>query len=151
MPAPRRILVPTDFSIGAKGALRYAADLAGACKSEIVIMHVIEPYVFPLEPRVSQHPDHGAWRDKTQAELTQLGNSVHEETGLPTSTLIRTGRAFQEIIRAAKDSDADLIVMGSASYAAEGAYLAARKHRRARLAQGHVPGAPRARKGQDIG
>lgn len=45
----QRILVATDFSETAERAVRYAAALAAPLKSELILVHVIEPIVLPLE------------------------------------------------------------------------------------------------------
>jgi universal stress protein A len=43
---PRKILVPTDFSDGARHALEYACTLAGRLDASLCLLHAIEhPYV----------------------------------------------------------------------------------------------------------
>ena len=56
---PRRILVPTDFSPGAEGALDWAKALGAAFSAEVVLLHVLDlsiaalaglPSTLPLVP-----------------------------------------------------------------------------------------------------
>ena len=44
---PRRILVATDFSPGAEGALAWAKALATAFHAEVVLLHVLDLSRFP--------------------------------------------------------------------------------------------------------
>jgi universal stress protein A len=119
MPTPRKIFVPTDFSMGANEALKYATDLASHLPdAQIVLMHAIEPMVFPTGYKGAK-VDHGAWREKVSGQLKQLAAKTKTATRLPVSTVVRAGRSYQEIARAAKAADADLIVMGSAGYTAQ--------------------------------
>ena len=121
MATPRTILVPVDFSSGSKQALKYATDLARFLpRAEIVIMHAIEPMVFPVKPaRGKARPDHRAWEDKVESDLMDLLKKMKSSVKLSVRSIIRKGRSYQEIARAAKDADADLIVMGSAGYTAQ--------------------------------
>lgn len=123
MPAPKRILVPVDFSGASLKAVRYATDLAVRLKgAEIIVMHAIEPMVFPVKPPAgTEQPAHGDWRRKVERELEDLAARTKKAAKLPVRTILRTGRSFQEIARAAESSKADLIVMGSAGYSG-GAY-----------------------------
>ena len=43
----KKILVPTDFSADSRRALKTAQDLAGMFDAEIVVVHVLEPPVYP--------------------------------------------------------------------------------------------------------
>ena len=119
MPTPRKILVPFDFSSGAKRAFRYASDLARALpRSELVLVHVVEPSL-PLGSDFLQAlgiREVRPWRTKVEEELGKLSRKKKSGPNLPVRTMVRLGRAFQEIVRAAKDVKADLIVMGSTGY-----------------------------------
>jgi nucleotide-binding universal stress UspA family protein len=119
MPTPRKILVPVDFSPGSTAALKYATELARRLpRAEIVLMHAIEPMVFP-ERLGADAPNQISWRRKIEEQLADLATKTKSATKLPVRALVRTGRAFQEIARAAKAADADLVVIGSAGYTAQ--------------------------------
>jgi nucleotide-binding universal stress UspA family protein len=119
MSIPTRILVPFDFSALAKRALRYAGDLVQALpKCELAILHVVEP-ILPINAawarrlRLATTPP---WRDELDLELGKVARKAQEAAGVPVRAIVRTGKAFREIIQAAKDGRANLIVMGSSGY-----------------------------------
>ena len=45
----RRILVPIDFSIHSKNALRYAVPMAEQYNAKLLLIYVIEPTVYPAD------------------------------------------------------------------------------------------------------
>lgn len=120
MPKTKCIMVPVDFSPRSEEALEYAIDLAKPWKAKLVLMHAIEPMVFPTNPtsKSSANNGHGEWRKTVDGNLSKLTASVKKRGRIPVSTLVKTGRAFHEIARGAKAVDADLIVMGSEGYSA---------------------------------
>ena len=113
----RRILVPTDFSDEAKHALRSAVELARIGQSEVVLVHVIEPPVYPVNLGIGPvvvPPLEQDLRERLAQALEQLRQ---QETGtLASRVLIRDGRPFLEIVRAAADEHADLIVIATHGY-----------------------------------
>lgn len=116
MSIPRRILVPFDFSALAKRALRYAGDLVKALpKCEVVILHVIEP-ILPVKTawmrRLRLAPA-APWRKELDFELGRIARKTEATAGVHVRAMVRTGKAFREIIHAAKGARANLIVMGS--------------------------------------
>jgi universal stress protein A len=117
---PRKILVPVDFSPGAMKALDYATALTGHLPgAEIILMHAIEPMVFPQKPpRGAGPPSHAAWKQKIEERLQAVGRKTKSAAKVKVRTLVRTGRAYQEIARAAQAAGADLVVLGSAGYTA---------------------------------
>jgi universal stress protein A len=119
MRMPKKILVPVDFSAGAMKALEYATGLAARLPSaEITIMHAIEPMVFPVAPaRGAGRAGNDAWRKEVETRLKALGEKARAGSKRRIRTLVRSGRAYQEIARAA--ADADLVVIGSAGYTAQ--------------------------------
>lgn len=119
MALPRRILVPFDFSAAAKGAFRYATDLAKALpRSEIILMHAIEPMI-PIGAGFVQGlgaAGNQSWREKVGRELEKMSHRAKSNRQAPVRTVVRLGRAFHEIVQVAKEVRADLIVMGSIGY-----------------------------------
>ena len=43
--APKRLLVPTDFSTHSDKALEYAVDMAKIYEAKIFLLHVIDEYI----------------------------------------------------------------------------------------------------------
>jgi nucleotide-binding universal stress UspA family protein len=120
MPTPRKILVPIDFSNGSKQALAYAADLARCLpRAEIVVMHAVEPMVFSDRAARAKRDGAVAWKRKVESDLAALLRTVKAPAKVTVKPIVRSGRSYQEIARAARDVAADLIVMGSAGYTAQ--------------------------------
>lgn len=110
----RRILVPIDFSIPSRKSLEYAAPFAKHFGAEIVLVHVVEPSIYPADfsatqvgfPNVDEE-----LRRHGREELATLVDKV--KTTVPARSIIRTGRAFLEITRVAKEEQVDLIIIAS--------------------------------------
>ena len=111
----KRILVPIDFSEHSKNALKYAVKLAGQYNSELILVYVVEPVVYPADLGFGQatipniEPD---LAHRAKAGLEQLvKDSVSKD--ISARTMVRTGNPFAEILTTAKDEHADLIVIAT--------------------------------------
>ncbi len=82
-PRVSTILVPVDFSPGSEAAVEWAQTLAGAFSAMLILLHVVDT-----------------------ATSAVLG-------GPGAKTLIKEGAPRHEIVTAAKEFGADLIVMGT--------------------------------------
>ncbi len=116
--AIKRILAPTDFSPASKKALKYALRFARDYGSELTVLHVIEP---AASPTFEESPAAPAF---SKAEMADAGESLRtlvksfRGAGVPgVRSTIRTGVAAHEIVEAAKELDADLIVIATRGYA----------------------------------
>jgi nucleotide-binding universal stress UspA family protein len=102
----RNILFATDFGLGAEREGAYAFSLAQEHRSKLTLLHVIAPEKDLLESRLEL---------KKQAVTQQMRELV------PTTAkylcwpqfLATSGDAVDEILRVAKETKADLIVMGA--------------------------------------
>ena len=110
-----KILVPVDFSECSKKALAYAISFARQFKAELVLLHVVEPY--------TPYPEMTAWdaasleassRQFGDEELQILRQSIQAE--IPCSTILKIGKAYRQIIAAAKESGVDLIIISTHGY-----------------------------------
>lgn len=106
MPTLKRILVATDFSDHARKALEQAALLARQSDAEIILCHIIDPML--VVPSPIDAPDRAASDARTKAERWLRDAGV--ENG---RVLIEQGHAFAEIVRLARNEEADLVVLGS--------------------------------------
>jgi universal stress protein A len=111
----RRILVPMDFSDTAKKALQYAVPLATAFDAEIVLVYVVQPYTVSAElgylpPEVAVSDQEFA--NSARKELEQLSN---QEIGTRARSQIKVGVGvpWQEIVAAACNTNADLIILST--------------------------------------
>src|SRR5437762_6646441 len=111
----KKILVPIDFSQTSKKAFHYALRFAEQINCEIVLLHVVEPVSptvgAPLALEVFlDSKDSLSTKEKKLAALSAQART--NGTNSATST-IRTGHAPNEITKAAKDLDVDLIVIAT--------------------------------------
>jgi nucleotide-binding universal stress UspA family protein len=111
--APKKILVPIDFSAGSRWALHCALDLATRFDADVEAVNVI-PVYYPIDSYATV--DLGL----LQAELQQasekefarlLAELRRREPAL--RTFVRHGRPATEIVEAAKEIKADLIVIST--------------------------------------
>ncbi|HUN67023.1 MAG TPA: universal stress protein [Bacteroidota bacterium] len=113
--APRRILVPIDFSDHSKYALAYASRTAVAFGSELILLYVVEPAVYPADLGFGQVSLPNIERELTEragAELKELA-AAHAGPVRSVRTLVRTGRPFIEILETARSERVDLIVIAT--------------------------------------
>jgi universal stress protein A len=112
-----KILVPVDFSSLSKKAFQYALRLAQQFKTELALIHVLEPAVPPTFeglPIAPPYPDAGS--PGAARSLRTLISSART-AGVPKAkSLFRRGLASHEIVEAAKDLDVDLIVIATHGY-----------------------------------
>jgi len=109
----RKILVASDFSEPSKSALAAAVELAKRFDACIVLMHAYQPIVtaYPVAPLMSAQELSAALAEAAtkalQAAVASTRNAV------PITTALYVGAPWDQILKAAKDQEADLIVMGS--------------------------------------
>lgn len=108
-----RIVCPVDFSAGSQAALTHAAYLAAAAGAQVLLLHVVE--LPPVMADIVPSPDFTAMAVRTADEATRRLHALVPAQVRELCTVesrIVTGRAHGEIVRAAIDQRADLIVMG---------------------------------------
>jgi len=110
-----KILVPTDFSDGAKRALEYAAELSARFSAPVLLMHV---YTSPSIPV----PDGFVMMTPTSMAnmMAQLETGLSQARELARTlgiqqidTALVEGTAWHEIVHTARDHLCDLIIMGT--------------------------------------
>ena len=111
-----KILVPIDFSENAKSALRYASQLAGLFHAEIILIHVLEPMLYPPDFSLGQiilpSIDTHEIEDKANEELQKLAE-IEVAKDLKKQVIVKSGKPFAEIIQIAKEENIDLIIISS--------------------------------------
>ena len=105
--AIKKILVPTSGTLYSERGIELACRLGEEQRAEVYLVNVIEvPRTLPLEAPM---PD----AETRAEEVIKRGEEIVTLRGLPVKGEVKRGRvAGEEIIRAAKDWEADLIVMG---------------------------------------
>lgn len=99
-----RVLLATDWSECALRAEQYVADLRDAGVEEVVVAHVAGSEVSGAESQ--------DYRWTAERRLAQSCRSL-EEAGIEATSRYLSGNPAAAIVRAAKDEEATLIVLGS--------------------------------------
>ncbi len=109
----RHILVPVDFGESSERALSTAVELARRFEARLTLLHVCEIPAYAYSGMAEAPVD----------LLTPIEDAAEEQMSIklpevrklyaPAEAIVRTGVAWQEILSAAEDAGADLIVMGT--------------------------------------
>jgi nucleotide-binding universal stress UspA family protein len=98
-----KILLCSDFSECSKRALQYAVSLATEYKSELTVLHVLEH---------SPSSDQADVEDGRVIHLLEGQVPAEARSSCEIKTIVRTGKAYEEIIKLAGQERSDLIVVG---------------------------------------
>lgn len=126
-----RILVPTDFSEPSLVAIRYALELAEAVDGRIILLHVIEgepvhSYIvgerppFPSDELAADRnlslcplPQRTIRRDLCEEAYWKLAVLIPPGSQDRVCTVVTAGEPANEIVRVAREQEADLIMLRS--------------------------------------
>jgi universal stress protein A len=106
------IVCPVDFSLASRGALRYAIAIAGHFGARLSVLAVNDPV---LSEAADLHMGEAWLKNQAEHDLRQFlaaaadGRAVH----IDTTVHVAVGKASEEILRRAREDNADLIVMSS--------------------------------------
>lgn len=100
-----QIVAATDFSSRSQRALRRAGRLARQIAAEITLVHVVD----------DDQPQEMVALESREADkfMNEQITSLAELRDVRCRVVVATGEAFEGILRTAKDTSADLIVMGT--------------------------------------
>jgi universal stress protein A len=113
----RAILVPTDFSHYSEKALEYAIPLARQFGARLTLLHVIEPVATPdFEGAFPLALENARAKELCHSALKALSEKFGNEPALIEGRVVRQGRAFDEIAKAARELKIDLIVIATHGY-----------------------------------
>lgn len=110
-----KILVPTNFLPHSASALRYARMFGRRFGANITLLHVVEPIVRAADygyGTVTTCCPNPHLEKNAETRLRGLAKRA-SPAGSRWGILVRTGIAESEIPKAAREIDADLIVMGA--------------------------------------
>lgn len=110
-PAPfRHVLVATDFSTGAARAIARAARLPLAKQGKLTVAHVLSDRL-PRRERASVEKLARREIERTARSLRRM-MAASERPGVTVASELWQGQPYVEIIRHARSSSADLVVLG---------------------------------------
>jgi nucleotide-binding universal stress UspA family protein len=114
-----KILVPSDGSKTAQRAAGYAVDLAKQLKASIIILSVIDKRSFTAQtvpasetPRHTIEPIEDYLREAAEGYAGEI-KKLCDKSGVASKVSIKMGHPVEEIVKEAKRSKANFIVMGS--------------------------------------
>jgi len=105
----KTIVVATDLTDSGSCALRYAQKIAQQHESKLVIVYAIDPagYAFPEGLPELAASDRGA-----REILSRIEEEIRQQ-GIPVHSVVETGVIYEQILQAAHDHQADLLVLGT--------------------------------------
>lgn len=116
--APKRILVPTDFSDYSDKALLQAVDVAKKFNARIDLLHVIDEGLqqcaadYCLSPDVMKQIDKES-RKTSEEKLNEASTRISASPEIELEKAVRKGNPADEILKEQKEKKIDLIVMAS--------------------------------------
>jgi nucleotide-binding universal stress UspA family protein len=114
----KKILAAVDFSNATSGVVATAAEMAKAFGAELHLLHVIEPeptytaYGFTPDEFPAIHTFHAETRTRAQKTLDDAAAKV-AAPGLAITTHLGDGSPLHVLEAKAKETGADLVVLGS--------------------------------------
>lgn len=107
-----KIVVPTDFSESAYVAIDHAIDIAKRFGADIKLVHVLETGAYQGIFSPSKKTEFNEL-EESQQKLQSDAHKLETETGVNVSQEVVRGRIYEQIVAAAEEAEADLIVMGT--------------------------------------
>jgi universal stress protein A len=117
--APKKILVPTDFSVYADNALKQAIDIAKQNKAKIYLFHVIDDGFqqcaldYCLDEAVVEKITKDSIvnaKEKLQQEIKKI---TEDHSDIEITSDAQRGIPYEEIVKKQKELNIDLIVIAS--------------------------------------
>lgn len=110
----KTILVPTDFSTCAGGAINFAVDLAKLSQADIALLHVSEVSESIFNDQVGINRQFNQeLLEEAKRKLDLHKKAIEETEQVAVTTHLFTGAVNASITQLADDLHADLIVMGT--------------------------------------
>jgi nucleotide-binding universal stress UspA family protein len=111
----KKLLVPTDFSESARHALTYGISFAREYEAELTLLHVVENLTVGYASDLFPVPMAEVFQEISgyaKTELSKLGAEAREKNVAVVERVVQ-GKPSAEIIRFAREAEADMIVLGT--------------------------------------
>lgn len=107
------ILVPTDFGEPSRQALELAVELARIHEADLTLMHVCEVATYAYDGMIALPVDvMTPIEEAARKQLDELVSSTSQRCRCSRGVL-KLGAAWEEILQAVRETQADLVVMGT--------------------------------------
>lgn len=108
----QKILCPTDFSEASLRGVQAAAEMARQNNTELCVLHV-EPPLGSALPAASHIPYMQSDAARSATAITNLCRAIEERvpSAVHSHPLLKRGHTAEEIVHAAREGNADLIVL----------------------------------------
>jgi universal stress protein A len=108
----KKIMVPVDFSEPSRKALHYAVALTKPFHAEIILTHVVESVLPPPDDFIVDSAKlAAALNEEAARRLAEWHRQISSRAKV--EELLLSGTPYREIVDAADQTHADLIVMGT--------------------------------------
>ena len=109
-----KILVPTDFSLNAVRAIDYAVEIAKLNQATIYIIHACD-HLYPTDINnvLSKGDYNKKLTDEAFNNLEMIRRSIEETEQVLVNVQLYNGTITDTIVEAAKEHNADLVIMGT--------------------------------------
>lgn len=108
----RKIVLAYDGSRNGREALRQGADLARLCRAEVILLAVISPGLGVAMAESVSPSDVVDRESREMQDLLDEGVRELREAGLSVQSRLRQGEPAEQIGTVARETGADLIVVG---------------------------------------
>jgi len=115
MVAFKELVVPTDFSEYSLRAIDYGVEIAEKFGSRVALVYVVEPLLQAVDltwTTVDFEELNKAHKETAEKQLEKLAEERFPK-GIRCDTVILFGKPFVEILKYAREANADLIVMAT--------------------------------------
>lgn len=109
----RHILVPHDFSETAERALGFALDLGQRLGARLSLLHAYEIVAYGFAEAPSMSEELAEQIESAARSALEAVQARARRSGLDVTAVLRRGSPWREIVAFAKESKADLVVMGT--------------------------------------
>jgi len=111
-----KILISTDGSDSSMRAAEYGVNIAKLLGAQVTVIYVIDAVVLDEARALFKADEH----EDVEIKLKQAGQryinyvlGIAEKEGIKAASLLTKGRPYEQIVNLAKESNVDLIVMGT--------------------------------------
>jgi len=111
----KKVLVPTDFSESARHALTYGISFAREYEAELTLLHVVENLTVGYASDLFPVPMAEVFQEISgyaRAELAKLGTEARAKN-VTVEEVVVQGKPSAEIMRFARETEVDMIVLGT--------------------------------------